>query len=139
MADVDPQEQVVNILTREMHSHDGLLEGEIKRVKFKPEERGLSKDFCLTNFSALKGWGCKVPQEKLLTYLQGISNDLKPNETPGMDASVVKLQHQDNMYMISTTDFFYPLVDDPYVQVRCSTVLSEFVVSVYGTIVYLDV
>lgn len=52
---------------------------------------------------------------------------MKPNETPGMDASVVKLQFQDNMYMISTTDFFYPLVDDPYLQgkIACANVLSD--------------
>lgn len=52
---------------------------------------------------------------------------MKPNETPGMDASVVKLQFQENMYMISTTDFFYPLVDDPYIQgkIACANVLSD--------------
>ena len=32
-----------------------------KRPIFKPEEHGLDKDFLLTNFSDLKGWGCKLP------------------------------------------------------------------------------
>ena len=31
-----------------------------KRKPFIPEEHGLESDFLLTNFSDLKGWGCKV-------------------------------------------------------------------------------
>lgn len=67
-----------------------------------------------------------MPQEKLLSYLKDIGNSLKPNETPGMDASVVKCA-ADNTYLVSTTDFFYPLVEDPYVQGRiaCANVLSD--------------
>ena len=67
-----------------------------------------------------------MPQEKLLSYLTNIGNSLKPNETPGMDASVVKCG-MDNTYLVSTTDFFYPLVEDPYMQGRiaCANVLSD--------------
>ena len=36
---------------------------------FVPTEHGLSADFILTNFTKMKGWGCKVPQNKLLSYL----------------------------------------------------------------------
>ncbi|EQC40799.1 selenide, water dikinase [Saprolegnia diclina VS20] len=46
-----------------------------------------------------------------------------------MDSSVVKIKHPKfgDLYMISTTDFFYPLVQDPYVQGRiaCANVLSD--------------
>ena len=61
--------------------------------------------------------------------MQDLENDLKPNETPGMDASVVKINNIPNveLYMISTTDFFYPLVDSPYMQgkIACANVLSD--------------
>ncbi|RYG50654.1 hypothetical protein EON67_04885, partial [archaeon] len=35
----------------------------------------------------------------------------------GMDSSVVATAYP-GLYNISTTDFFYPLVEDPYLQVR---------------------
>ncbi|DAZ94415.1 TPA: hypothetical protein N0F65_003444 [Lagenidium giganteum] len=94
---------------------------------FDPQSLGLRHDFTLTDFSALKGCGCKLPQEKLLGYLSDLSNDLKPNETPGMDSSVVKIGHGKDLYMISTTDFFFPSVEDPYVQgkIACANVLSD--------------
>lgn len=43
-----------------------------------------------------------------------------------MDASVVRLRHP-GLLMVSTTDFFYPLVEDPYLQGRiaCCNVLSD--------------
>ncbi|KAL8004649.1 putative selenophosphate synthetase, purM-like domain superfamily [Plasmopara halstedii] len=44
-------------------------------------------------YSLLKGCDCKLPQAKLLDYLDDIANDLKTNETPGMDLSVVKIAH----------------------------------------------
>ncbi len=36
-----------------------------------------------------------------------------------MDASVTPLPDQPGLSLVQTTDFFYPLVDDPYIQVRC--------------------
>ncbi|KAA0152704.1 hypothetical protein FNF27_06448 [Cafeteria roenbergensis] len=43
-----------------------------------------------------------------------------------MDASVVRLGHA-GLMLVSTTDFFYPLVEDPYLQGRiaCCNVLSD--------------
>lgn len=43
-----------------------------------------------------------------------------------MDCSIVPLKHKD-LSLISTTDFFYPLVDDPYMQgkIGCANVLSD--------------
>lgn len=38
---------------------------------FQPEKHGLEADFRLTMFSTLRGWGCKVPEEKLNQYLRG--------------------------------------------------------------------
>lgn len=94
---------------------------------FDPTAFGLEPDFVLTNYSALKGCGCKLPQAKLLGYLDDLANDLKPNETPGMDSSVVKIAHATDLYLVSTTDYFFPSVEDPYVQgkIACANVLSD--------------
>jgi len=78
-----------------------------------------------------------VPQAELLKYLEGIGDG-----AIGMDCSVVPLRSLNKrlaneekgkeekdmeLFMISTTDYFYPLVDDPYLQGRigCANVLSD--------------
>lgn len=94
---------------------------------FDPTALGLRADFRLTDFSKLKGCGCKVPRETLLGYLAGVdTNELKPNEAPGMDSSVVATKVP-GVYLVSTTDFFSPLVEDPYLQGRIAAcnVLSD--------------
>lgn len=48
-----------------------------------PETHGLDRNFRLTAFSDMKGWGCKVPQETLLKLLQG----LEPEAQPGQDGT----------------------------------------------------
>ncbi len=44
-----------------------------------------------------------------------------------MDCSIVPLEGREGMFLVSTTDFFYPLVEDPYLQGRiaCANVLSD--------------
>lgn len=44
----------------------------------------------------------------------------------GLDSCVMRTRH-DGIYLIQTTDFFYPLVDDPYMQgkIACANVLSD--------------
>ncbi|KAF6027889.1 hypothetical protein EB796_013790 [Bugula neritina] len=44
----------------------------------------------------------------------------------GMDSCVIPLRFQ-SLSLVQTTDFFYPLVDDPYIQGRitCANVLSD--------------
>lgn len=70
-----------------------------------------------------------MPQADLLKYLEGIGDG-----TIGMDCSVIPLrvpkrpnEGDEKLFMISTTDYFYPLVDDPYMQGRigCANVLSD--------------
>jgi selenophosphate synthase len=34
----------------------------------------------------------------------------------GMDASVTRILRDPSLCLVQTTDFFYPLVDDPYMQ-----------------------
>lgn len=67
-----------------------------------------------------------MPAEKLSEYLAGISNDLRPNETPGMDCALVATRHP-GLFSISTTDFFYPNVESPFAQGRlaAANVLSD--------------
>ncbi|XP_065910076.1 inactive selenide, water dikinase-like protein [Dysidea avara] len=44
----------------------------------------------------------------------------------GMDSCVLPTRHR-GYYLVQTTDFFYPLVDDPYLQgkIACANVLSD--------------
>ena len=44
----------------------------------------------------------------------------------GLDSCVLPTRHK-GLKLIQTTDFFYPLVDDPYVQgkIACANVLSD--------------
>lgn len=44
-----------------------------------------------------------------------------------MDCSIIPLSRHGDLFLISTTDFFYPLVDDPYIQgqIGCANVLSD--------------
>jgi len=62
-----------------------------------------------------------VPQAELLQYLEGVGDG-----KIAMDCSVVPLQHN-SLSLISTTDYFYPLVDDPYMQgkIGAANVLSD--------------
>lgn len=57
----------------------------------------------------------QVPQQDLLRLLEGIGSGI------GMDASIVPSHKYPDMSVISTTDFFYPLVEDPYEQVRIAS------------------
>ena len=94
---------------------------------FSPEDYGLPETFRLINYTKLKGWGCKVPQEELLKLLEGLG--VKKGEGKigvGMDSCVLPSRHK-GISIVQTTDFFYPLVDDPYMQgkIACANVLSD--------------
>lgn len=39
---------------------------------FVPQQMGLPSGFSLTSYTELKGWGCKLPQNKLLKYLEKV-------------------------------------------------------------------
>jgi len=55
---------------------------------------------------------------------------VKSSSTPhigiGLDSSVTPLRHG-NLSLIQSTDFFYPLIDDPYImgKITCANVLSD--------------
>lgn len=70
-----------------------------------------------------------MPQGKLFQYLKDIGDGSIAKDTP--DCSVTKFLNNrvkgDEPHLISTIDFFYPLVEDPYMQGRiaCCNVLSD--------------
>ena len=63
-----------------------------------------------------------------MKLLEGLreANPENPRDGIGMDCSIVPLSRA-GLFMVSTTDFFYPLVEDPYMQGRiaCANVLSD--------------
>lgn len=63
-----------------------------------------------------------MPQDELLKLLEGIGDG-----SIGMDCSVIPSKRYPEFKMVSTTDFFFPLVEDPYVQgrVACANVISD--------------
>uniref|UniRef100_A0A8R1HI77 Selenide, water dikinase n=2 Tax=Caenorhabditis japonica TaxID=281687 RepID=A0A8R1HI77_CAEJA len=96
---------------------------------FDPKIHGLDEDFVLTKLTKMKGCGCKVPRDVLLQLLQTFKTDLVINNDEvdiGLDSCVIPLRHP-GLRLVQTTDFFYPLVDDPYImgRVTCANVLSD--------------
>lgn len=111
------------------------------RRPFDPLAHDLDASFRLTRFADLKGRGCKVPQEVLNKLVEGLQQDYNnaqdhehahfmhmaiPRIGIGLDCSVTPLRHG-GLCLVQTTDFFYPLVDDPYMmgKIACANVLSD--------------
>lgn len=69
-----------------------------------------------------------MPQEELKKLLEeiGLLDLENPRAGVGMDCSIVETSRKGS-FLVSTTDFFYPLVEDPYLQGRiaCANVLSD--------------
>ena len=93
---------------------------------FNPEEFGLNPDFRLTDYASLKGCCSKVPQGKLKEYIKEIGDGSIGKETPDCAVYEVK-DSKENYRQISTCDFFYPLISDPYLQgkIAVANVLSD--------------
>merc|ERR1712088_360917 len=130
--------------TGEQAGESGIFNPNALAIKrpFDPTAHELEANFRLTRFADLKGRGCKVPQEVLLKLLEGISDDggasyslddpfgssisAIPRIGIGMDSSITPLRHG-GLSLVQTTDFFYTLVEDPYMQgkIACANVLSD--------------
>jgi len=69
--------------------------------------------------------GLQVPQPPTPTKTS--NDEERPRVGIGMDASVTPIPDKPGVSLAQTTDFFYPLVDDPYMQGRiaCANVLSD--------------
>lgn len=103
---------------------------------FNPVDLGLPPDFVLTDYTRLKGCSCKLPQPKLLALLHAISTDPGKTRDVGMDCSIVPVRRSNrvggeaeapSLSLVSTTDFFFPSVEDPFLQgqIGCANVLSD--------------
>ncbi len=73
-------------------------------------------DIALTSFAAGGGCACKIPPGQLEDAVKDLVGMQDPNVIVGLDdgddASAVRIN--DNQAVISTTDFFTPVVNDPY-------------------------
>uniref|UniRef100_A0A2R8PDY9 Selenide, water dikinase 1 n=1 Tax=Callithrix jacchus TaxID=9483 RepID=A0A2R8PDY9_CALJA len=98
------------------------------RESFNPESYELNKSFRLTRFTELKGTGCKVPQDVLQKLLESLQENhfqedeqflgaVMPRLGVGMDTCVIPLRHG-GLCLVQTTDYIYPIVDDPYMMER---------------------
>lgn len=109
------------------------------RRPFEPTAHDLEPSFRLTRFADLKGRGCKVPQEVLGKLVSSLQQDYTsqdehshfmqmaiPRIGIGLDCSLTPLRHG-GLCLVQTTDFFYPIVDDPYMmgKIACANVLSD--------------
>ncbi|KAG5490697.1 hypothetical protein JKF63_00819 [Porcisia hertigi] len=110
----------------------GASEGmaERRKTRFDPVSLGLPAEFQLTDYTRLKGCSCKLPQPKLLALLQEVSTTPGRKDV-GMDCSIVPLHHTNSkgeaLFLVSTTDFFFPSVSDPFLQgqIGAANVLSD--------------
>lgn len=89
--------------------------------------RGLSgkQKLFLTDFTELKGCGCKVPKAELLGYLSAIPGTRSRVFSTSPDCHV---EHPaPGVTMASTVDFFFPLVDEAYLQgqIAAANVMSD--------------
>uniref|UniRef100_A0A0M3IN31 Selenide, water dikinase n=2 Tax=Ascaris TaxID=6251 RepID=A0A0M3IN31_ASCLU len=108
-----------------------MMSGVVKRILngFKPSDYGLAADFLLTKLTQMKGCGCKVPRTILLKLLEDLQKENICGDAEigiGLDSCVIPLRHK-GLFLVQTTDFFYPLVDDPYLmgRITCANVLSD--------------
>ncbi|EDV56053.1 inactive selenide, water dikinase-like protein [Drosophila kikkawai] len=126
---------VLNSAHLELH---GGGDAELRRP-FDPTAHDLDASFRLTRFADLKGRGCKVPQDVLSKLVSALQQDYSAQDQEpqflnvaiprigiGLDCSVIPLRHG-GLCLVQTTDFFYPIVDDPYMmgKIACANVLSD--------------
>ncbi len=82
--------------------------------------------FKLTEFAKVKGWNCKIKKPELLSYLNAIPKTKSQVFSVSPDCYIKSIKGT-NLSVISSVDFFYPLVDDPYTQgqLTVANVLSD--------------
>ena len=73
-------------------------------------------DITLTSFAAGGGCACKIPPGELESAVAGLVGTADPNVLVGLDdgddAAAVRIH--DGLAVISTADFFTPMLNDPY-------------------------
>ena len=73
-------------------------------------------NIALTSFAAGGGCACKIPAGQLESAVEGLIGTADPDVIVGLDdgddAAAVRIQ--DGLAVISTADFFTPMLNDPY-------------------------
>ena len=96
------------------------------RPDFNPASHGLVATFSLSEYSDLKGRGCRVPSG----VVQRMAGALGPPEAGniglGTDCSICPIR-RGGLASISSSEMFYPLIDDPYMmgRIACVSLLSD--------------
>uniref|UniRef100_A0A1B6IZU3 PurM-like C-terminal domain-containing protein n=1 Tax=Homalodisca liturata TaxID=320908 RepID=A0A1B6IZU3_9HEMI len=60
--------------------------------------------------------------------VSGVSvNEPSPTVGIGMDCSIIPVKRREDLFIVQTTDFFYPIIDDPYKmgRIACANVVSD--------------
>ncbi|KAL4695646.1 hypothetical protein H8959_000741 [Pygathrix nigripes] len=104
---------------------------------FNRESYELDRSFWLTRFTEMKGTGWKVSQDVLQKLLKSLQVNHfqedeqflgagKPRLDIRMDTCVIPLRHGGRS-LVQTTDYIYPIVEDPYMMGRIAgaNVLSD--------------
>ncbi|XP_011902801.1 PREDICTED: selenide, water dikinase 1-like isoform X2 [Cercocebus atys] len=108
------------------------------RESFNPESYELDRSFWLTRFTEMKGTGWKVSQDVLQKLLKSLQVNhfqedkqflgaVMPRLDIRMDTYVIPLRHGGRS-LVQTTDYIYPIVEDPYMtgRIASASVLSDF-------------
>ncbi|XP_011829943.1 PREDICTED: selenide, water dikinase 1-like isoform X2 [Mandrillus leucophaeus] len=108
------------------------------RESFNPESYELDRSFWLTRFTEMKGTGWKVSQDVLQKLLKSLQVNhfqedkqflgaVMPRLDIRMDTCVISLRHGGRS-LVQTTDYIYPIVEDPYMtgRIASASVLSDF-------------
>jgi len=105
--------------------------------EFNPLSAGLGPDFRLSRYCDLKGRGCRVPGQAVAKTLSGVKDcvikppgfseeEVEKRVGVGTDCTITPIRHG-GLCIISNTDMFYPIIDDPYImgRVACVSLLSD--------------
>nr|XP_045223376.1 selenide, water dikinase 1-like [Macaca fascicularis] len=108
------------------------------RESFNPESYELDRSFWLTRLTEMKGTGWKVSQDVLQKLLKSLQVNhfqedkqflgaVMPRLDIRMDTCVIPLRHGGRS-LVQTTDYIYPIVEDPYMtgRIASASVLSDF-------------
>jgi len=121
-----------------------------KLPEFNPLNAGLGPDFRLSQFCELRGRGCRVPPGVVTKMGAGVtdmarpSDDKENNTGVSIDCTITPIR-KGGLCIVSNTDMFYPILDDPYIMGRVAAVslLSDLyatgVVDVDNILMYLGI
>lgn len=122
-----------------------------KLPEFNPLHAGLGPDFRLSKFCELRGRGCRVPPGLVARMGAGVTDmAARPSEAGesktgvSIDCTITPIR-KGGLCIVSNTDMFYPILDDPYIMGRVAAIslLSDLyatgVVDVDNILMYLGI